>query len=316
VKIQIKTPARLHLGLIDMNGDLGRLFGGLGLGIDKPNVVLEAQNSEEFSAAGERVDLVRFLAEKFVNTFGKPADARIFVRQAIQDHVGLGSGTQLALAVGVALRTLLKVDASVPELATALGRAQRTGVGTAIFEYGGFVVDGGKNVVTQSFPPLIFRQPFPDEWRFIVAIPDSPKGLSNSEEKNAFQLVSPITAESVGRICRLTMMKLLPALAEHEIGAFGEALSQIQATVGEGFSEVQGGRFSSSACEDTIAFLKKQGAYGTGQSSWGPAVYGLFSEAEAARIEPVVREFMDENVGGEIFIAGPNNTGASIEITR
>jgi beta-ribofuranosylaminobenzene 5'-phosphate synthase len=314
MRIQVKTPARLHLGLIDMNGDLGRLFGGLGLGIDRPNVILEAENAEQFLAEGEKVELVRSLAEKFACAYGKPAEARIIVKQAIQDHVGLGSGTQLALAVGVALKTLLSVNASVPGLATALGRAQRTGVGTAIFEFGGFVVDGGKNTVTQSYPPLIFRQPFPEEWRFVVAIPQSFKGLANNAEKNAFQSVSPMTAEEVGKICRLTMMKLLPALAEHDIRAFGEALTQIQATVGDSFSEVQGGRFSSSASVDTIAFLKKIGAHGTGQSSWGPAVYGVFAETEVVQAEPRVREFMEKSVGGEVFIARPNNTGASIEI--
>ena len=44
MKVYVKTPARLHLGLIDLNGDLGRLFGGLGVAINCPNFVLEAKN--------------------------------------------------------------------------------------------------------------------------------------------------------------------------------------------------------------------------------------------------------------------------------
>ena len=46
VKVYVKTPARLHLGLIDLNGDLGRMFGGLGVGIDHPNVIVEAEQSQ------------------------------------------------------------------------------------------------------------------------------------------------------------------------------------------------------------------------------------------------------------------------------
>ncbi len=52
MKIYVKTPARLHLGLVDLNGDLGRIFGGLGVAIDQPNVVLEARKSP--SVEGQR----------------------------------------------------------------------------------------------------------------------------------------------------------------------------------------------------------------------------------------------------------------------
>ena len=52
MKVLVKTPARLHLGLIDMNGDLGRMFGGLGVAIDHPNVIIEAKRSEKFTVTG------------------------------------------------------------------------------------------------------------------------------------------------------------------------------------------------------------------------------------------------------------------------
>ncbi len=53
MRVYVKTPARLHLGLIDLRGDLGRVFGGLGVGIDHPSVVLEAQESKELLVTGE-----------------------------------------------------------------------------------------------------------------------------------------------------------------------------------------------------------------------------------------------------------------------
>ena len=180
MKVLVKTPARLHLGLVDMNGDLGRLFGGLGVGIDHPNVIVEVQNSPNFTISGQEVAMAKSIAQKFFSTYHLPAKASINVVKAIPTHVGLGSGTQFSIAIAVALAKLFGVKASVPELAVAMGRAKRTAVGTTIFQMGGFVVDGGKNQKTQSFPPLIYRQPFPREWRFIVAVPNAKEGLSNS----------------------------------------------------------------------------------------------------------------------------------------
>ena len=92
MKVYVKTPARLQLGLIDLNGDLGRLFGGLGVGIDRPNVVLEAQPSEKLTVAGERNERTKALAKRFFETYGVKTRASINVKQAIPEHSGLGSG--------------------------------------------------------------------------------------------------------------------------------------------------------------------------------------------------------------------------------
>jgi predicted sugar kinase len=48
-----------------MNGDLGRMFGGLGVGIDHPNVILNAETASEFFCTGQEVELTRNLAERF-----------------------------------------------------------------------------------------------------------------------------------------------------------------------------------------------------------------------------------------------------------
>jgi len=320
LKVCVKTPARLHMGLIDLNGDLGRLFGGLGLGINRPNVILEAQQSKQLTVSGEKSEQVKALAKRFLETYHIQANVNICIKQVIPDHVGLGSGTQLALAVATALQKLFSIEASTQELAVAMGRAQRTGVGTAIFEQGGFVVDGGKatkNGKFQSkFPPLIFRSPFPADWRFIVAVPSVNKGLSNDEEKSAFNQLQPMPAETVGKICRLIIMKLLPGLMEHDIRSFGEALSEIQMAVGDNFSSVQAGRYSSSISAEGIEILRKLGAYGTGQSSWGPAIYGLFQEQEAKGAQQKFRKFLQDSVGGQVFTAKANNKGACIRLTQ
>ena len=319
MKVYVKTPARLHFGLIDMNGDMGRFFGGLGVAIDRPNVVLEAQTSAGFSVTGEKTERVTSLAKRFLETYRINADVSIHVKQSIPEHAGLGSGTQLALAVAAALAKLFHVKAPTQELSLAMGRMKRTGVGTAVFYQGGFVVDGGKKmkgdvIVPESFPPLIFRQPFPEDWKFVVAVPNIKKGLAKTEEKNAFGRLPPMPAEDVGKICRLTMMKLLPALLDRDIESFGDALTQIQIVIGEYFAGVQGGTFSSSTATEAIDFMKKRGAYGVGQSSWGPAVYGLVQgETQAKKLRDEVESFLQDRDGGQVFVANANNRGAIIK---
>jgi len=314
VKVTIKTPARLHLGLVDMNGDLGRLFGGLGVGIDHPNVIVEAQTAADLKISGQAVQKTAEITDRFFAAYKVPKKVHLNVVEAIQCHVGLGSGTQLSIAVAVALARVLNVNASVPELATSVGRAKRTSVGTSIFQYGGFVVDGGKNMKTQAVPPLIYRQPFPKEWRFIVAIPTQPKGLSNSEENHAFDKLSTQPAQDVGQISRLIMYKLLPSLAEHDIEAFGDALTKIQVIIGNQFAQAQGGTYSSPACADCIEFMKQNGAHGVGQSSWGPALYAVVKQEDAKMVLAKVKAYLRGGVGGEAFIAKANNKGASIKV--
>ena len=313
MKVIVKTPARLHLGLIDMNGDLGRMFGGLGVGIDHPNVTLEAQNSPNFVIKGQEVELAKCIAQKFFSTYHLQPKANINVVEAIPPHIGLGSGTQLSIALAVALAKLFDVKASVPELAVAMGRANRTTVGTTIFQVGGFVVDGGKNQKTQNFPPLIYRQPFPTEWRFVVAVPNAKEGLSNSEENHAFQKLTKMPSEDVGQICRLLMLKLLPSLAEYDIEAFGDALTKIQVLTGNHFAQAQCGTYSSPAAAECIEFMKKSGAHGVGQSSWGPALYAVVKKEQAKQTLAQVKAYLYRGVGGEAFIAKANNRGATIK---
>jgi beta-ribofuranosylaminobenzene 5'-phosphate synthase len=296
-----------------MNGDLGRMFGGLGIGIDHPNVIVEAQTARIFSVTGQEGDLVNVLANRFFSTYHLQPNVHIHVAKAIPAHVGLGSGTQLSLAVAVTLAKLFNVNASIPELAVAMGRAKRTSVGTIIFQSGGFVVDGGKNLKTQTFPPLIYQQPFPKEWRFVIAVPNQNKGLSNSEENHVFSKLTKMPANDVAQICRLIMFKLLPALAEHDIDNFGDALTRIQILTGNYFAQAQGGTYSSPASSDCIAFMKQIGAYGVGQSSWGPALYAVVKQEQAKSTLAKVKAYLRKGVGGEAFIAKANNKGATIK---
>ncbi len=318
IKVYVKTPARLHLGLIDLNGDLGRIFGGLGVAIDHPNVVLEAKMSQKLIARGEQTELTQNIAARFLKAYKINENVAIDVKQVIPEHIGLGSGTQLALAVAASISRLFNVIASPQEWAAVLGRTAQSGVGTGVFAEGGLVVDAGKNTQNSNHKtiPIICRQPFPDEWRFVVAIPNTKKGLEKEAETVAFKKLPPMPTEAVGKICRLTMMKLLPATAEKDIENFGAALTQIQNIVGDSFAAAQGGRFSSSPAAQTIGFMLENGAYGAGQSSWGPTVYGVVKSTDAKEVQAKTQAFLDGKVGGKVLVAKANNRGAIIRVYK
>lgn len=321
MKVYVKTPARLHLGLIDMNRELSRVFGGLGIGINYPNVILEASQSNKIKIIGERKELSEKYVKRFLEKYEVQKKFCLEVKSVIPEHSGLGSGTQLALAIAKALAKLSNIEASIQDLSLKMGRGKRTGVGTAIFDQGGFVVDGGKTIDNTTgkigkLSPLIFSRSVPEDWRFVVVIPDVKKGLANIKELVAFQEVPIMRSEDVGIICRLILMKLLPSVIEDNIKNFGEALTKIQITVGKSFSSVQGGIFSSTIVEEGIEYLIKLGAYGAGQSSWGPTFYGLTNINEAPNLKNKMIEFLEKKTGGIVFIAEPNNKGAYIKVNN
>ena len=147
-----------------------------------------------------------------------------------------------------------------------------------------------------------------------MAIPNVKKGFAKNEETAAFKTLPPMPAEDAGKMCRLIIMKLLPALVERDIKGFGEALTQIQIVVGNYFAEAQGGTYSSLTATEGIALMQKLGVYGAGQSSWGPAFYGLTQKEK--EIELKVKAFLRKSVGGHVFVAKANNRGAYIKVTK
>jgi len=319
--VTIRATARLHLGFIDLNGGLGRIYGSLGVSLQQPETVLEVQRIEEgLRVSGKHQSHVEQLAHQITKQYDYRQGLGITVWDSIPRHVGLGSGTQLCLALGLGITMLKGIEATVTELAQSLHRGTVSGIGTATFEHGGFVIDGGRstaNIEGGQFevPPLLFQSDVPDDWYFIVAVPNVAKGLSGQEERIAFDSLpaGPKTQAEVAS--RLVLMKLLPALLQDDIQRFGEALTRIQIVVGDAFSVAQGGRFSSSEVADCVSAMLDAGAVGAGQSSWGPACYGLVRGQNAAIvIKKAVVEAMDRGTGGSSFVSAVNNHGAHVTV--
>jgi beta-ribofuranosylaminobenzene 5'-phosphate synthase len=311
--IRVEAPARLHMGMLDASGTGARRFGGLGVGVSRPTVVVEVSVSDELTAEGPDAERALAVAERCREALGHApgvGGGRIRVLEAIPAHVGLGSGTKLALAVTVALSALAGQSLDPAAIARTAGRGARSAVGLWTFAVGGLVVEGGGRRGVDGPAPLLIRQAMPDEWRCVLAIPAAEPGLSGGAEAAAFARLRPEPDRSA-MISQVVLTALLPALVDRDLDEFGSALSRLQRLVGDAFASVQGGTFHPQAAPLVDAMLRL-GAAGAGQSSWGPAVYGVVgSEREG---QEVARRLEAElGAGGRAEVVRFDNRGARVE---
>ncbi|SFJ98337.1 beta-ribofuranosylaminobenzene 5'-phosphate synthase family protein [Methylocapsa palsarum] len=307
------APARLHLGFLDMNGGLGRRFGSLGLAIDGPATRLSIARAPSPGIEGVEGPRGASYLEILSGHLRLPHAYALTISEAIPAHAGLGSGTQLALAVAAALRCLEGLPPDPAGDAALLRRGERSGVGAAVFERGGFIVDGGHGEKTRT-PPVIARLEFPPDWRIILVLDSRAKGVHGPQERAAFAQLGVFEGSAAAEICRLVLIKALPALAEKDIDAFGGAIGRIQDIVGDYFAPAQGGgRYASAAVADAMDALTRFGAKGAGQSSWGPTGFAFAeSENDARRLGARLREKGVEP-GIDIAICKGLNHGALVK---
>lgn len=304
----IKTPRRLHLGLIDPSGSLGRRFGGLGVALEGGyEVNLTPGERLEIKASEEDKRTIGFVVRKMDEHFGTGLNYFIEVRKAIPRHIGLGSTTQLSLAVGEGVAKLNNINVKIEKLAEILGRGRNSGAGIYTFKYGGFVIDGG---VKGKIPPLILREEFPEEWAFLLVIPQVKRGFDEEEEKPIMESVKG-RSEIAREISHRILLGLLPALKERDIKTFGKYLGEIQRLVGKHFEDYQGGEFREDV-KPILEFLKDN-TYGYGQSSWGPTLYGLILKSEYPMLKTKLHNFLEDyGIKAEIELGIPRNKGAEI----
>jgi beta-RFAP synthase len=282
-RVYVEAGARLHFGVLDLRGSLGRWFGGIGAATSAPTLLLSAARADTLEAEGDDAARASEFARRFREHYGIRRGAHLRVHRALPPHAGLGSGTQLALAVGRALAELYEISIDAPGLARAVGRARRSAIGTWTFDKGGLVVEGGRPRDGNECGPLIARLAFPHDWRCVIAVPDAAQGLSGTIEEEAFAQLPPPPEAEVERVAHVVLMGLLPALADADLPAFGSALSHIQEVTGRWFAAIQGSTFAPGISEELVRRMNDWGASGVGQSSWGPTVYGLVRGEAAAR---------------------------------
>jgi len=317
--VRVQAPGRLHLGFLDPAGTLGRRFGSLGLVVCGVSTLVEVRRSAADRAGAAdpaalaELPRARAHLEALRQATGRREPLHLFLDHVLPAHAGLGSGTQLALAVGRAFAALLDVPLATPEIARITGRGLRSGVGIAGFDHGGLLLDGGPRA-DGTPAPVLSRLALPAQWRIVLALDPRQRGLSGAQEKAALAALPPLPRAAAAEICHEVLMRVLPGAAGGEFAPFAAGLTRMQALLGEHFAPAQQGRrYASAAVGRVIEWIGARTAAAVGQSSWGPTGFAIVpsaSDADAAVAAARAAGIVDEDV--ELRIVRARDRGAVV----
>ena len=322
--VMVSAPSRLHLGLIDLSGVIGRVDGGIGIALNLPRTVVIAEPAPAIrvsGAEGETLIRAEEVSRAVTASLGIPGGAHITIRATPPGHVGLGSGTALSLAVARAIAELHGIPLPAEQLAAIAGRGGTSGIGTAAFAGGGFLIDGGHSFGVRgekqefrpsrasrgvSVAPVTVRHDFPEDWQILLVIPQPDHPVQGSSEEEIFRAGCPVPLAEVTAICHEVVMRMLPGIVEHDLDLFGAAVNRIQEL---GFKHVELAR-QDAVVPALMAGLRDAGAACAGMSSFGPAVYAI-SDAPLSDLESAARELLRGQAARIVRTRG-DNTGAHV----
>lgn len=303
--VEVRTPARFHLGMFSFGDPLARSFGGTGLMLDEPGIVVRVRLAAAFAGRGPHGERVVEFARHCATAWKLRSDQafEVEVVAAPRSHVGLGSGTQLALAVAAAIEGLAvrlaegERSFAPPEalmLARAAGRGRRSSVGAYGFANGGLLVEAGrlgadKLAAPLEASPLTARAELPPAWRGVLIVERGMEGLHGDAERQAFLALPPVDRGVTAELARIALLELVPAALEGRFEAFAEAFGAYGRLAGVPFASASSALPFHGSIEAIIDRLAALGVRGAAQSSWGPAVLAcVASEAEAEGVAAVL----------------------------
>jgi beta-RFAP synthase len=277
---RIRTGSRLHPGLLSLPSPNSKLrrFGGAGLMVEDPAIVLLAEESSAWDFHGPASARVEEFVALLRKDFPLAPPTRFIVQEIPEAHSGLGSGTQLALAVAKLFLHRCEVTDWSEAIALRLGRGLRSAIGVYGFARGGFIVEGGKRE-NASLSPLLVQKDFPEDWSIVLLRAEGEANWHGRRERQAMSEIEMPEAVT-DRLARLVLLEMLPAIQERDCRGFGEALTELNRKVGEVFAAVQGGIYASAQVAECVERLKQAGAVGVAQSSWGPTVFAVVEDEQ------------------------------------
>lgn len=305
-RVRVQTGARLHFGLLPNRTPAGRQFGGIGVMITDPGWTVSVERAAidsievQTAAAMANPDGARRAAQ-FLHRYREqrslaPSAVRVEIASAIPGHQGLGSGTQLGLALAKALALLEGADTTSVELARRVGRGKRSAIGIWGFDEGGFLFDAGK-LPPEDIGVLAGRFTVPMTWRFVLVSPLAQAGLSGAEELAAFSRLPPMSEDTTLQLLELITSHVLPSLVREDFPHFADSLFEYGRIVGMHFSAAQGGVFAAPLMMRLADELARFGHGRPVQTSWGPTcAVPCRSADDAARVQAAIASLLPKNV--------------------
>ena len=317
MQVTIRTGARLHFGFFSVRhrNDVRR-FGGIGVMLDSPLVDLTVTRIDSVADTIDGPVRVATRIQRFADSYrrasGLNVHAHFAVRSAIPEHKGLGSGTQLGLAVGRALSQLSGIAEPIQRTAERVGRGHRSAIGVHAFSTGGLIIDGGKR--GSEIGELLSRSDFPEDWRFLLAWPRTVEGLSGAAERHAFRDLPEMSDGVTERLEHLANQDILPAIRRRDFATSSAGLHEFGMLNGEYFAPIQHGVYADPRMAQLAEFIRRCGFEGVGQSSWGPAIWVLCNGKDSARSLRDELQHEARWLDCEFQITAPTNRCAWIQV--
>lgn len=327
--IEISAPARIHIDLIDMSGQLSRINGSVGFAVEEPRCHLRISSASRLEIVGAEPDDHAYIRREFEYAARKlelqDTNFRLEVLSLIPRHVGLGSGTQFQLALLAILSRFCGETSSLAEIAHYSTRGRTSGIGVHAFHSGGFIVDGGRRIESAeptfkpssfadpgNLPPLLFHHEFPSNWGVVLFIPETFTGLSGEEERSFMERNTPVPGEEVAQVCHSLLMETMPALLEEDLDVFCESISRLQNV---GWKARHWARPDLSGLRQVAECLTRQGIGGVGLSSTGPTLFGFYCKTKFPNREELRSKLVDgmsSVARGDLLITDAANHGAKL----
>lgn len=236
----VKTGARLHFNSLLMNDVFGQGCGGVGVMLKEPNLLIKFTNNRKISLTGpkEWVDDAKKFTYTILRYLNIKSGIEIKITKYFPRHIGLGSGTQLGMSIGIGIAALFRKKLSFEDIAKLTKRAGVSGVGYYGFIYGGFIIDGGypmgKDKEKRDFsfhstkpPCLVARYKFPKEWKILLIIPKNPEKYRLPDNENKFfKNITPVPLKEVQELC-LNSFPMSAFLQDKDYSGFIKALERL-----------------------------------------------------------------------------------------
>ena len=312
--VLVSTGARIHLGFYGLATG-PRRYGGLGLYIEKPMYRIVFRESDSQRVTGCQAGRAAEILRRVTGILGVRSGVHVELKECIDEHVGLGSTTQLVLSIASGVARLEGLDVDLVSLARRLGVGSPSGVGLWAYRYGGLVVDAGLKPPSPGPATLLARYMFPGNWLVGLIIPLTQYRVSGREEESMMASLPEPPEKLYYRALEIVFRRLLPAVVERDFIEFVDSVEELDKINGMVFEAVQGGVYSSKEAEAAARLLREYGARGVGQSSWGPCIYSFYERMRDAKeiLMGVKEELARLGVGARIIITTARNYGARIE---
>ncbi len=315
-QIDITTGSRLHFGLICNTLHSPWRFGGIGVMLRQPawrlRVALIAADTDTIHADMEVAGRIHdFLAR--IRSHQNVSSLHIEVHQNLALHTGLGSGTQLGLALSAAIEVMThrRLQEDPFQLAQLADRAERSAIGTIGFARGGFLVDHGESRAA-SLNRRVDRIAVPEGWRFILVHPVDSQGLSGEKERAFFGQRVHMPQTLIEDLGQQILTQIAPAVRENRFEQFATSLENYGQTVGAFYAGEQGGVFAHPAMTELVSHLRANGISGMAQSSWGPLI--AVPAASQDHAEEIIKLIPDAIADStlSLSVSEPLNTSATV----